>query len=269
MKFRHYLEILRRRRGLVLGGLVLAGVLGTLVSFSVTSSGLDWRSEATFASESQTFVTQAGFPWGRTTLPGSDPTEIDPLQQAAPDGERRKFAPPSRFTELATIYSHLAQSDVVRRLITPIPDRDQIVVWAVPNPTTGDTLPLLMIRTTANSSRGAQALNRSAIEALREYLEVNIRQGGVPADQRVRLQVLTPPGPGVLAGGRSITLSLLVALLVLVGTAIAVYLLESVYPSAAREESLDPLEYLDFDLYRDGSWEPADQLSGKSTQDDP
>lgn len=244
---------------------MLAAALGILVSFSVTPGGLEWRSQATFESESRIFVTQAGFPWGRTTLPGSDPTAVDPLQQFAPDGERRRFGAPSRFMELATIYSYLAQSDVVRRLIRPMPDEDQIVVWAVPNPTTGDALPLLSILTRANSSGAAQELNRSAIGALREYLNRNERQGGVPRDQRVRLQVLNPPPPGALASGRSITRSLIVVLLVLLGTALVVYLLENAYPRARaeREGSSDPLAYLDFDLDRDVLREPIDQVSGR------
>src|ERR687895_17826 len=105
MDLRLHMDVLRRWRAVLAAGAVLAVVLGVLVTFKVSPSGLEWRSQATYESTSRTFVTQAGFPWGRTTLPGSDPT-----QPVVPDsdGPRRSFAPPARFTELATIYSYLA-----------------------------------------------------------------------------------------------------------------------------------------------------------------
>jgi hypothetical protein len=261
---RHHLAILRRWRGLVIGGVALAVVLAILVSFSVGPGGFEWRSEATFRSESRTFVTQAGFPWGRTTLPGADPTAIDPTQLTAPEGEqRRTFAPPSRFTELATIYSYLVQSDVVRRLIEPEPSESQLSVATVPNPVTGDPLPLLSIHATANSASGAQELNRSAIQALREYLQLNVRQNGVPPDERVKLQVLNPPSRGALISGRSITRSVMAALLVLVGTFLAVYVLENLYPGRRPSRApADPLADLDFELDREAAWEPVGQVDG-------
>ena len=246
MDIRHHLGILKRWRVLVLGGFVLAAVAAILASFSVSTSGLEWRSDATFRSTSRTLVTQAGFPWGRTTLPGADPTAIDPAELTTRDGERRRrFAPPSRFTELATIYSYLAQSDVVRRLMSPAPDEDQLSVATVPNPATGEPLPILSIHATANSAEGAQTLNREAIEALRRYLELNVRQNGVPEDERVELQVLNPPLPGTMIGGRSITASVLMALLVLVGTFVTVYVLDNLYPSRRPSRAAsDPLEGL-------------------------
>jgi hypothetical protein len=262
MDIRYHLRILSRWRALVACGLVLAAIAGVLASFSVSTSGLEWRSDATFRSESRTFVTQAGFPWGRTTLPGADPTAVDPAELTTPDGERRRtFAPPARFTELATIYTYLAQSDVVRRLMDPVPAEDQLSVATVPNPATGDPLPLLSIHATANSAEGAQALNREAIEALRQYLQLNIRQNGVPQDERVKLQVLNPPSVGAMIGGRAITASVLMALLVLVGTFVAVYVLENLYPSTRRSRAAsDPLADLDFELDADTAWRPLDQL---------
>jgi hypothetical protein len=262
MDIRHHLGILIRWRALVVCGLVLAAVTAILASFSVSTSGLEYRSDATYRSTSKTLVTQAGFPWGRTTLPGADPAAIDPTQLTTREGKRRRtFAPPSRFTELATIYSYLAQSDVVRQLMSPEPEEDQLSVATVPNPTTGEPLPILSIHATANSAKGAQALNEQAIEALRRYLELNVRQNRVPADERVELQVLNPPQAGTVIGGRSITASVLMALLVLVGTFVAVYVLENLYPTTRPSRAArDPLDDLNFELERDIPWQPAGQV---------
>ena len=251
------MSVLWRWRALLAAGVVLAVVLGVLVTFKVSPSGLEWRSPASYESTSRTFVTQAGFPWGRTTLPGSDPTQ--PVVPETDDRPRRSFAPPARFTELATIYSYLAQSDNVRRLIEPEPDESQIQVATVPNPMTGDPLPLLQLITTANSAEGARQLNRDTIKALRAYLARNVRQNRVPADERVQLEILNPPRTAVLVAGRSMTSSIIIALLALVAALVAVYVLENLYPSKLRRgaTSSDPLHDLELDFQSADSWEAA------------
>jgi hypothetical protein len=222
----YHLRILWRWRVILICGLVLATALAFLVTFKPTLGGAEWRSQATFTSSSRVMVTQPGFPQGRATLPGSDPTQPIP-----PPGRKLKtFAPSTRFSELAVIYSYLAQSEQVRDLITPQPLQDQISVVTVPNPATGDPLPLLEIATTANSPGAARALNTAVIHGLREYLERYARRAGVPADERVELQILNPPESGALASGRSITLSVMVWLLAMAAALVAVYLLENLYP---------------------------------------
>src|SRR3712207_7169184 len=59
------------------------------------------------------FVTQPGFPWGRSVVQpvGSDGLEAE----AVPKG--LKFAEPARFASLAILYSHLATSDPVKKII--------------------------------------------------------------------------------------------------------------------------------------------------------
>jgi len=264
MDIRLHLKVLWRWRRLVAVGVVVAVLLSILVTFKVGPGGFEWRSPATYESTSRTFVTQAGFPWGRTTLPGSDPT-----QQAVPQPDKpsRSFAPPARFTELATVYSYLAQSENVRRLIKPMPQEGQIQVATVPNPMTGDPLPLLQIITKSDSAAGARALNRDTIQALRIYLNENVRLNRVPADERVQLEVLNPPRFAVLTGGRSPTRSIIIALLVLVGTVVAVYVLENLYPSRLQaaasgqgEGPADPFQDLELDFEPDELWGPLGEI---------
>jgi hypothetical protein len=232
MDIRYHLRILWRWRVILAGGFILATSLAFLVSFKPTLGGAEWRSEATFKSTSRVIVTQPGFPLGRATLPGSDPA-----QPVDPSGAKLKtFAPSERFSELAVVYSYLAQSDQVRNLIKPEPVQDQIAVETIPNPVTGDPLPLLEIATTAHSGVASRALNNAVIAALREYLQRNVRQSGVPADQSVELKVLNPPKSGELASGRSITLSVIVWFLAMAAALVAVYLLENLYPTAWRQD---------------------------------
>ena len=97
MDIMHHVRIVWRWRRIALAGCLLAGVLAILVSFKPSTSGLEWRSQATYMSSSRLFVTQPGFPWGRATLPTADAAV-----PVSPDSEKLKsFAPPSRFNELA------------------------------------------------------------------------------------------------------------------------------------------------------------------------
>jgi hypothetical protein len=230
MDIMHHVRIVWRWRRIALAGCLLAGVLAIVVSFKPSTSGLEWRSQATYMSSSRLFVTQPGFPWGRATLPTPDATTPLP-----PDAQKLKsFAPPSRFNELAVVYSYLAQSDLVRDRVMPRPLEEQVTVATIPNPATGEPLPLLEITTMGSSQGASKELNQAVIAALGEYLEQNVKENRVPADERVQLEVLNPPKPGWLVGGRSLTLSAIVLILGLVATIIAIYILENVFPRTRR-----------------------------------
>ena len=233
MDLRYHLQILWRWRVVLTGGLILATLLAFLVTFKPSLGGVEWRSQATFESSSRVIVTQPGFPLGRATLPGSDPALTTP----PPGSKLKTFAPSERFSELAVVYSYLAQSDQIRNLIKPEPVQDQIAVENIPNPVTGDPLPLLELTTTANSREASRVLNSAVIGALRQYLQRNVRESGVPADQSVQLQVLNPPKSGELASGRSPTLSVIVWFLAMAAALVAVYLLENLYPTRWRKEA--------------------------------
>jgi hypothetical protein len=259
MDIRHHIGILWRWRAIMAGGFLLAVVLGVLVSFNPGLSGFEWRSQASYMSTSKIFVTQPGFPWGRATLPGSDPT-----QPPTAGTQLQTFAPSSRFTELAVVYSYLAQSDEVRRLITPAPLEQQIRVATIPNPATNEPLPILEIATTAQSAEASRELNRASIAALRSYLRRNVAQNKVPADEQVTLEVLNPPRAGMLVAGRSLTRSVIIWLLVMTGALVAVYVLENLNPrpGAVRREPLFPRDP-DDDFASDARWEPIEL--GEST----
>jgi hypothetical protein len=252
MDIRHHLGILMRWRVVLVVGFIAATLIAILVTFKPGGAGLEWRAEAVYLSTSKILVTQPGFPTGRATLPGADPSQPAP-------SNLQTFAPSSRFTELAVVYSYLAQSDEVRRRITPKPLQQQITVNTVPNPATNEPLPLLEVGAMSKSATGSRELNRAAISALRGYLDKNVAENNVPASERVTLQVLNPPKQGKLIAGHSLTRSVIAWLLLMVGTLIAIYVLENLRVTAgsSREDPFFP-EGLDADLLAGARWEPVE-----------
>ena len=239
MDLRQHLRVWWRWRSVLAIGLLAAAVVGTLATFKPSLSGgpsLKWRTIPEYTSTSRLFVTQPGFPWGRATLPGADPNGVG--NAGATGGET--FAAPDRFSNLALVYSYIAQSDVIRSLISPSPVTDAIQVSAPVIPGSSDPLPLLEISTKARTSASAQQLNAATIRALGGYLKEQLDDNKVAEKDRVQLQVLNPPGPGVLTGGRSLTLTLVAYILVMVGTFVLLYILENLYPTITPNREPEP-----------------------------
>jgi hypothetical protein len=233
MDLRHHVRVWWRWKPLLIVGFLLAVLLGILATFKPSGSGLKWRTEAVYSTKSRLFVTQPGFPWGRVTLPGA----VNGQQSAAPTPQDKAngvdFADPARFSNLAIVYAYLAQSDQVRELIRPLPKPGQInVVWQATG--SGDALPLLELTSKANTAEGAKVLNTKAIKAMKGYLSSQLDASNVPAGQRVEIQVLNPPQVGKLESGRTPTLSVVAFVLIMVGTLLLLYVLENLYPTAAR-----------------------------------
>jgi hypothetical protein len=223
MDLEHHIRVWWRWRVLLGAGLILAVVVAILVTFKPTFVGVQWRSDPVYTSTSRLFVTQPGFPWGRATLPGAAPGGIED-----PNVKGESFATPDRFSNLALVYSYIAQSDLIRRLISPEPLTDQITVSTPAVPGSSDPLPLLEITANAQDPRDAQTLNKGAIEALKGYLNRELDNNEVDAQDRIVLEVLNPPEKGELTGGRSLTLSAVAFILVMIATLVLVYVLEAV-----------------------------------------
>ena len=190
MNLRRHLSILWRFRFIMVGGVLLGIALGILALFQVNSNGLSWRATQTWSSQSTLYITQPGFPDGRVVLGGGDPNV--PLEQQPNRGEQ--FADPSRFANLAVVYSTFIQSDRVRAMMKPTPAPGQITMTPVPaamNST--QTLPIANLMTQAMDPATAKELNASAIKALGEFLEDEQIRNKIPEDNRVRIEVLNPP----------------------------------------------------------------------------
>lgn len=229
MDIRRHLEVISRWRRIAAPAFVLAVVLATLAAFKPSFDGgpkLEWRDDPTYTSTSQLFVTQAGFPWGRVTLP--TPEMQLPTQGSKDDLE--KFGDPERFATLAIMYSFFLQSADVQKQFNSDPERQEVIVTPVPRPGSDEMLPLLTVDANATTATRARQLNAAAIAALERFLKREMDRNDVAADDRIRLEVLNPPSPAKLTAGHSPTLPGVVFILVVVFGLGTIYVLESLHP---------------------------------------
>ena len=232
MVLRRHAAVLWRFRTIILTGFFLGLTVAVLAVAKVSTSGIEWRAQETWSSTSTLFVTQQGFPEGRVVL--GDPSKTAPATATgAPSvGTGEPFADPGRFSNLAIVYSYLAQSDRVRGLITPRPRPSQVTVTPVPAAINSpETLPILKVETSAKDGTAARALNTAAITALRGFLEREQKQNDIAADNRVRVEILNPPTRASILVGRSKTPALVAFLLAMAGAVALAYCLDNLYAS--------------------------------------
>jgi hypothetical protein len=236
MNLRRHFEVLWRFRLILIVAAVLGIALAILAVFRPTSSGLKWRADEVWTSQSTILVTQKGFPWGRVILPGPQATagttlpDGTPIQETDESKNKEEFADPGRFANLGILYSYFAKSDRVRALMRPMPSEDQLMVTPVPaSQNTTEVLPLLNIETSATTPRVAAELNGSAIEALKSYLEREQATNNIDRDDRVLIEVLNPPGTPQLLIGRSKTPAVVAFVLVMALALALVYALDNLY----------------------------------------
>src|SRR5436190_10665171 len=100
-----YMRVMWRFRRLMVTGLILAFALAFLSYVKVSPGGhptMTYRSDEQWISYSTLFVTQQGFPWGRSVISSSSPGETPAQKAQARDAEQ--FADPGRFASLAVLY---------------------------------------------------------------------------------------------------------------------------------------------------------------------
>ena len=249
MNLRRHLDVLWRFRLILICAAVLGVALAILAVFRPTTSGLEWRADEVWTSQSTIFVTQDGFPWGRTILPGPQSTAGAVL----PDGQlpeeedgkdREEFADPGRFANLGILYSYFAKSDAVRALMRPQPDPEQLTVTPIQaSANTTEVLPLLAIETAAATPAEARKLNTTAIDSLTTFLEDQQRNSKIEREDRVLLEVLNPPSKGTLLIGRSKTPAIVAFVLVMALALALSYCLDNLYPRRTLVDSAELDEF--------------------------
>jgi hypothetical protein len=218
-------RVLWRFRLLVAGGLVLAVALATVSVFRISLEGVEYRADEEWHSVGTLFVTQPGFPWGRSVL-----DEVVPL---GPDGEAGyvpRYAEGARFQGLAILYAQLAKGDAVRQIMLrdgPIEgEYDAAAVRAED----GTTLPLVAIGGHAESPELAEEIGRRAVEAFLLYLRQEQERSEIPAAARIQVEVVEQPGAAVLVEGRRLTRPIFLFVLVLSATVMLAFALENFRP---------------------------------------
>jgi hypothetical protein len=226
------MEVLARFRLILAVGFVLAVALAVLAIFKVSSGGLSWRGLETYESQATINVTQQGFPDGRVILGDANSPTGTPGTTAEQQPSGEAFADPSRFANLAIVYSYFAKSDAVRSLIHPNPEPDQIALTPVAGAqNSGQTLSVATLDTVAHDPTTAIALNKSALAALQTYLERQQEKANVRQENRVRIDVLTPANHAFLIAGHSKTPALAAFILVMAAAFALAYCLDNLYPT--------------------------------------
>jgi hypothetical protein len=252
MNLARHLAVLWRYRRVVALGVILGIALAIMAAYKVPS--MERRGMELWSSQSDIFVTQPGFPWGRVTLPPTAelPAAGEPLPTAPTEGgtgangESLEFADPNRFTNLAHLYSVIALSDEVRARLPERPGPGQLEARAYDVSGNGTAyLPIVRLTTNSTTAEGAVTLNQHAIEGLKEMLSSEQRKADIPANQRVRLSELNAPSAPMLIQGRSTTASILAFMLCVLGAVALAHVLESLRKSresAARPAVVDEID---------------------------
>jgi hypothetical protein len=234
MDIKLFFGVVWRFRLVVLVGLLAAVALTVFSVARVSSHGLSYRQGEEWTSASTIWVTQSGFPLGRSVYDKffTDGTPSAPAQIS-------QFSDPSRFSSLATIYVALITSDPVIKLMASYGPVDGAVNATQPSlpGNASITLPFVQVTGTASSGEKAVALTNNATRALVKYVAEQQRANSIPQNKRVVLQVIQQAHGAVVTKPRKLTTPIVVFLACLMVTFGLAFLLENLRP---RIRQVDP-----------------------------
>jgi len=195
MDLRLFTGVLRRDSRLVLAGVGIALVLAILSFVRISPTGLAYRQHEVWSSSAILLLTtHGGFPWGRS------------------EGSSNGYPELAALTDL---YAQFANSDDVKRIMrrrgAPKTWRIKAVSVQPASPYNGAP-PLISLGSTAFSARQSVQAARVATSALVSYLTTRQSAAGIPAAERVKLQVLQAGTKPVVVEPRRKTLPIMVFL---------------------------------------------------------
>ena len=232
MELERHLGVFWRHRRLLAITVLLGFSLAFVAAFKVPA--MKRRGDTVYSSTSTVMLTQPGFPWGRVVLPGTaavtdstdTPTAGD--KSTSTNDNKIDFGDPSRFSNLATVYTILVQSDAIRSRLKQKLKPEQITAAPLDVNGRGDQfLPMVNITTTDKTSGAAYDLNSKTIKALDDYLNEEMDAGDVPRRQRVELQTINKPSAPLMVDGPSFAPPMMAFLLVIIAGISICYILEN------------------------------------------
>jgi hypothetical protein len=240
MNLRRYVQVLRRFKVLVVAGLIAAMSLSLLslahVKFDGATPRFEYRSEERWGSRAMLFVTQDGFPWGRSVL-----DEVIPVRPEGDAGYVPRYSDVNRFQTLAQLYAQLAMGDAVRALVLRNGPLEGEYDAAPVNSRDGSTfLPLIGITGFGSTPARAERTARRVSEAFVVYLRRMQETNKIPPERRVDIQVIERPGNAVLIEGRRLTRPIFLFVLLMSATVALVFALENIRPQARAETPVGP-----------------------------
>jgi hypothetical protein len=245
MDLQRHIRLLWRSKLLVAAGAVVGILLGVLASYKISGTTLEPRKQPTYTAMSKLMVTQNGFPWGRTTLPGSATAPTD-TSSDAPEEDRKdsstsiQFADPGRLANLAWMYSHFLMGDQIRSMIKNPPDG--MIIDAAPITAGGNmsasALPLIGLTITAPTAAEAQRLSREVPQALESYLAKEQSESSTPAGDRVEIATVNRSQAAIPGKDKAKMISLVIFMMALAAAISLAYVLENLRLSNRKVEPL-------------------------------
>lgn len=210
-----------RFRWIVACGVALAVVLAALSLVKIDSNGISYRGTERWASSATVFVTQKGFPLGRSVY--------DEVIQTGETSYVPRFNDPSRFASYAQLYAQIASSDLLRQeMRRGAPPRGSVNASAgVDSRNPGIVLPLVEIQGTGTTAQTAQQASTWATRSLIAYIAQQQAANKIPPGKRVILRILDHPSPATLIAGRKKTRPVFIFLAVLTACAALVFTLDN------------------------------------------
>jgi hypothetical protein len=185
-------------------------------------------------SASTLFVTQEGFPWGRTIFdetvkvesPGDEPTVVP------------RFGDPGRYSGLATLYVELAKGDEVRRSFrAKAPPGVTYQPEVVKSSDGGSVLPMIYMKGYGPTPALAEAASNIAAEEFQRYLESEQKEANIAVDRRVSVVVTSRAIPAQIVEPRSIVKPVFLFLLAVMASVGLAFVLENLRPSGRKPGS--------------------------------
>ena len=239
-----YARVIWRFRLVVVVGFVLAVALAALAvgmpSFKGGKPGFTYRQHQTWTSTSTIWVTQTGFPLGRSIY--DQYIQTGKVDSTTPSTPISKFSDPSRFSGLATVFVALVPSDGVRKIMLRQGPVDGVVGASQPTlpGNTSIVLPFVNVYGSASSPDAAQKLSSRAARSLIAYVKDEQNANNISADKRVLLQVVQEAEPAMLTVPRSKARPVIVFLATMLVVIGVVFLLENVRPRVRSVAASDP-----------------------------
>jgi hypothetical protein len=214
-----YGRVLRRFWPLLVGGFVVACVLAVFSVAKVSPSGISYRKPAVYGASAELFLTQKGFPWGRTAIPNAGPNSK---------------TSPTNLSGLTDLYAQFANSiDVIAIMRSHgAPKTWKLIAAPILPMIQGAALPVLSLTGEADSPADAAKAAALGTRSFVEYVQQQQKAAAIPNSQRVKIQVLQPATAltAVAVTPHKKTLPIMVFLGVMAATIALAFILENRRP---------------------------------------
>lgn len=233
-----YLRVLWRFKFLLAIGAIVAAALAVFAYAKPSLAGgtphFTARTATVYSAQGRIFVTQPGFPIGRSTLNDLVPVqgESGPKAQLQP-----RFSDPSRFVQLAGLYAELFDTDQILSRIPPVQGGGSVDAQPLITPT--GAFPIILFTSRSTSPRAAAELVVRGMTALRSYVRTQQVANGVPKENQALLAVISYPHGAAVVSKPSLVVPGAVFVLVLSGFLALAFVLENLRPRVRLVGSAD------------------------------